>query len=191
LLVSEYPNGKPGQIAFLAYKSGSSVGDLSRITGISTSGSLKRGVIVQDGLKGWLDHEFEPYGAVYGHKYIKSCKSLLDMAAKIVLLEYTGDRTMAEDPNSVDITELRGFNNGAFWAYDREKVDDWDFKQVMKDHLYGGFVPQPKDSIMGVPNHKIQQEEVIPCPSCEGKMRRISSNCYSCDCGYSIGGCSY
>ncbi|MFA5174393.1 MAG: adenosylcobalamin-dependent ribonucleoside-diphosphate reductase [Candidatus Pacearchaeota archaeon] len=190
MIVSEYQNGKPGQITFLAYKGGSSLGSLLKTSGIVVSKSLKRGVFLDDMVEGWIGEEFRPNGMVWGHKHVHNCKSPLDLAAKILLIEYMGRTELADDPSAVDLTTLRGFKNGALRAYEREKIDDWNFNQVMKDAELGGFVESTSKITLAKKGDE-KSRETIRCPSCEGNtLRRISSNCYECPCGHKIGGCT-
>jgi len=191
ILVSEYEDGTPGQITFLAYKSGQAIGELLKSSGVSASKSLKRGVRLEDIVEPWIDQEIKPYGMVYGHKHVHYCKSLLDVAARIILLEYKGRKDLADDPEAVDITELQGFKNRALRAYDRQKVDVWNFNEVMKDAEYGGFV-EAEEGIL-LPQLMVKREDLSPCPNCEEiSLKRTSSNCYTCisGCGYSQGGCA-
>jgi ribonucleoside-diphosphate reductase alpha chain len=190
VLVSEYENGRPGQITFLAYKSGKSIGELLEISGVSASKALKRGLSLEDVVEPWIDQEIKPNGLVFGHKHVHHCKSILDAAARIILLEYKGRKDLADDPEAVDLTELQGFKNGAFRFYDRKKVDAWDFKAVMKDHEYGGFAKPEEGTIL--PQEVVKRKDLARCPNCEEiSLRRISSNCFSCSsCGHNIGGCT-
>ena len=109
---SEYSNGRPGQITFLSYKAGSTLGSLLTTAGVAASKSLKRGVSLEDVTEGWLGHEFEPNGLVRGHPHIKTAKSPLDFAAKLLRLEYLGETDFATTPEEVNIESLRGFENG-------------------------------------------------------------------------------
>lgn len=190
-LVTEFPNGKPGQIGFFAYEPGSSLGALLRQAGISATTLLKGGLDLEDALRGWIGAEYSPKGWILTNTHVKDCKSVLDSAAKIILLQYKGMTEFAVEPDKVDITTLRGFENGAFRAYNREKVDAWNFDQVMKDHEYGGFI-KSKGNLLTLQEEKIERKDLLICRNC-GKMtlRRISSNCYECSsCGNKIGGCS-
>ena len=195
VIVSEYPDGRPGQITFLSYTAGSAMGALLRTEGISASKSLKRGIGLEEVVKAWRDQEFEPRGAVIGHPFIKTCLSPLDLAARALLLEYTGDLDAAQshemliDPKTgeIDLSTLRGFNNGAFRTYDRLKVDDWDFDSVMKDPEYGGFAPQKKKL---APVHKNGSNKRGVICACGRIMDQIGPNCFQCSkCSHKIGGC--
>jgi len=191
VMVTEFPNGKPGQFGFFAYEPGSSLGALLTQSGISATTLLKGGLDLEDALRGWIGGEYSPKGSVWTNPHIKNCKSVLDAAAKIILLQYKGVTEFAVEPDKVDITNLRGFENGAFRAYNREKIDDWNFKHVIKDHEYGGFV-KSKGDLFTLQERKIERKDLLVCRNC-GKMtlRRISSNCFECNsCGNKIGGCS-
>ena len=89
---------------------------------------------MDEATEGWLGHEFEPKGLVAGHPFIKTALSPLDFAAKFLRLEDMGDVSMANIPEEeIDVTQLRGAKNGALRTDDREKVDAWNFEEVMTD----------------------------------------------------------
>lgn len=189
LIASEYPDGRPGQLVFLSYKSGSMIGALLSTAGVQASKALKRGVHLEDILEGWLDQEFEPNGLIKGHEFVKSGRSILDASAKILLLEYMNRKDLANDSNAVDETILRGYENGAFRTYEREKVDDWDFDQVIADPEYGGFA-----QIRGTTSKKkngSNNSRGVTCKKCGSIMRQTKPNCYECEkCSHNIGGCT-
>ena len=189
VIVSEYENGKPGQITFLSYKTGSDLGSLLTTSGILASRSMKRGMTAEDVAKSWLGHDIEPKGLVAGHPYIKMANSPLDFAAKLLLLEYMGQTDFAEDPESVDMTTLRGFQNGAFRTYEREQVDSWNMEQVLKDPEYGGFVENKKENIPEKSNSNNKNIRGATCNECGRIMTQTAPNCYACTCGERIGGC--
>ncbi|MEK6824151.1 MAG: vitamin B12-dependent ribonucleotide reductase [Nanoarchaeota archaeon] len=192
VLVSEYENGKPGQITFLAYKSGSTLKALLETSGILASSALKRGVNLEDVVKGWNGQEFKPSGLVIGHPYIKTALSPLDYASKFLKLEYLGKTEVANDERNVDVHKLRGFKNGAFRTYERENINDWDFEEVLKDPEFGGFVEFNSDDshINNKNNSELKNSRGVTCVECGNSMKQTSANCYSCDnCGGKIGGC--
>lgn len=141
ILTSEYNDGRPGQITFLSYKAGSTLGAILTTTGISASKSLKRGLHLEDAIAGWEGQRFEPNGIVHGHPYIKIASSPLDFAYKLLKLEYLGDIEMAEHElqKEVKLKDLRGFHNSAFRTYQRMNFDEWNIEDVLKDPETGGF----------------------------------------------------
>lgn len=188
VIVSEYRDGRPGQIGFLCYKAGSAVGDILKNAGVSASKSLKRGVHLDDIVIPWLDQTFDPRGPLSGHEHFGSAKSFLDAAAKIILLEYRCRTDLARDPDKVDITKLRGWENGAFETYRQSEIDDWDFDAVMKDPILGGFIRGGKK--FKTRTEKRDEEGAI-CNICGGIMTREKANCYKCNnCSNQIGGCT-
>jgi ribonucleoside-diphosphate reductase alpha chain len=192
IVVSEYPNGKPGQVTFLSYKAGSDLGALLTTSGVQASRALKRGVTLDDVAEGWIGHEFAPSGLVTGHPFIKMAQSPLDFAGKFLKLEYLGDLSVSTiPPEEVDITQLRGYQNGAFRTFNREKVDDWDFEQVIKDPEYGGFTDSlDLDNLIVQSNGKLSNNRGVTCAGCGNMMRQTSPNCFSCEkCGDKVGGC--
>ena len=195
VLVSEYEDGRPGQITFLSHKAGSTLGALLSTSGIQASKSLKRGVHLEDIIEGWIGQEFEPKGLVSGHPHIKLCLSPLDFAGKLLRLEYLGDLDVSNvDKKDIKIEDLRGAKNGAFRTYERMKVDPWNFEQVMKDPEYGGFVkPDDSKKILSIQNNgSLSKNNVrgVLCRTCGNIMGQTAPNCYECkNCGDKVGGC--
>jgi ribonucleoside-diphosphate reductase alpha chain len=190
IITSEYPNGLPGQIAFLSYKAGSTLGATLSTAGVLASKALKRGVSLDDVTKSWLGQEFKPFGLVTGHPYIKGTTSFLDLAARYLRLEYLGDKEMAVQKDQVDLKNLRGFKNGAFRTLKRAKLDDWKLDDVLNDFEWGGFVePSGEDKVEGNGNHSHTSSGRL-CNNCGREMKRDGVNCFHCEtCGDKVGGC--
>ncbi len=188
ILVSEYPDGRPGQIAFLSYKSGSTLGATFKSAGVLASKALTRGVHLDDICESWIDDEFEPNGFVSGYPHIGRAKSPLDAAGKIILIEYRKRIDLARDPESVDETQLRGFKNGAFETYEDMEIDDWDVDQVLNDPKRGGF---KNGNGKKKKNKKPKKASGLPCKKCGGLMTQTKPNCFQCNsCSNNIGGCT-
>lgn len=198
LVVSEYENGTPGQIVFLSYKAGSTLGALLSTSGIQASTALKRGVHLEDVIKGWIGQSFEPNGLVSGHPFIKMASSPLDFAAKFLRLEYLGDLDIAENKEGLTIEKLRGYKNGAIETYKRMGIDEWKFEDMINDAGFGGFA----ESDSRLPIVAVKDKPHITngngngnakgktCNICGNLMNQTSSNCYECkSCGDKIGGC--
>ncbi len=190
VMVSEYPDGRPGQVALLSYTAGSTLGALLRSHGISASKALQRGVRLDDVVSAWRGEEFRPNGLVQGHPFIKTALSPLDFAYKFLLLEYMGNTDVA-DVKEVKTEDLRGYQNGAIEHYERAGLDDWNFDDVINDPKWGGFVEE-KD---GVKKPKKEQKEGTNhrgnlCTDCGNILIQVKANCYEChNCGNSSGGC--
>jgi ribonucleoside-diphosphate reductase alpha chain len=194
VLTSEYTDGRPGQIAFLAFDQGSTLASLLTIAGIQASKSLKRGVDLEDTISAWKGHKAEPHGIMWGHKYVKDAASILDAAYKMLMLEYKGRIDLANDPSQVDRTQLRGFKNGAFETYERMNIDDWDIDQVLNDHKLGGFNTSGEAAYASVSADKDEKKfksiAGVVCHKCGNAMMQTAPNCFSCtNCGDKIGGC--
>lgn len=199
VMFSEYPNGKPGQIVFLSYKAGSTLGAQLSSNGVITSKALKRGVRLDDLMEGWLGWQSDPQGLVSidtpdgksrSHPYIKTAKSPLDFAAKIALIEYLGKTELADSPDEISIENLRGHKNGAFRTYHLENVDNWKLEDVLQSPILGGF--EKSDNISNNGNLKMHFENNrgITCVTCGNLMNQTAPNCYECNnCGDKIGGC--
>lgn len=188
IVVSEYKDGRPGQIAFLSYSAGSTLNSLFTISGVSASKALKRGLHLRDTTEGWLGQQFEPKGLVFGHPYIKTASSPLDFAAKLLRLEYLGEKEMAEQGITVDIKKLRGFSNGAFNTYRKLEFDEWNINDVLNDPETGGF----KDGSFLAPKKDSEKRNSRGkvCSGCGNIMVQTGSNCFECEnCGDKVGGC--
>lgn len=215
-MVSEYQNGTPGQIVFLCLKEGSSLGATLKSNGVLASKGLRTGMSLESVISAWEGQAFAPSGLVLNHPYIKTAKSPLDAAAKILALEYLGDISIANDPTIVDIKKLRGNNNGAFMTYARKNFNEWDKDHVMNDPITGGFNGKKAEDIVkdylkrkltdlnlanvidGVDlssnngQDKKKESSKVKCDDCGSVMHRegSSGNCYQCDsCGKKRGGC--
>jgi len=190
ILTSEYEDGRPGQITFLSYKAGSTLGAMLTTAGISASKALKRGVNIEDAIEGWGGQQFEPNGLVHGHPFIKTASSPLDFAYKVLRLEYLGDKEMAEHElqEEIKLSDLRGFKNGAFRTYKKMKIDEWNIEDVLKDSETGGFVEGSEINIAN--GNGKGSSSGRACNSCGNMMRPVGPNCFECkNCGDKVGGC--
>ena len=190
IITSEYDDGRPGQIAFLSYKAGSTLGAILTTTGISTSKALKRGLNLEDAIEGWEGQQFEPNGLVIGHPYIKTASSPLDFAYKVLKLEYLGDKEMVEPSlrDKLNLNDLRGASNGAFRTYRRMNINDWNVEDVLKDPELGGFI---EGGEFDLPNGNGKRSvSGRTCPGCGNIMFQSGPNCFECkSCGDKVGGC--
>lgn len=194
--VGEYEDGTPGEVVINSYKAGSSLGALLKLVGVTLSKSLKSGSDLEYLVEGYLGEEMEPKGLVSGHPYIKTANSPADFLAKMLLLEYKGRSDLANDPDSVDFEDLRGFSSGAFRTYSRREIDEWDIDQVLEDAELGGFV-EGKGNGLGKAIEKSRKRsggnsKGVICDSCGNLMIQTSANCYDCKrCGDKVGGCGF
>lgn len=201
--IGEYSDGRPGEVVIESYSAGSTLGDTLRLTGISASKALKRGLDLEDVVAGWIGHKSEPNGFVTidnpkgSHPFIKTALSPFDFLGKHLLIHYKGRTELATDEEMVNVEELRGFTHGAFRAYDRMNVDDWNVDEVLEDPEYGGFVqPDPKKSkLIKKKKNSLQNEDNgnsrgLMCGECGNIMKQTKPGCYKCNnCGESVGGC--
>ena len=195
VMVSEYADGKPGQIVFLSYKAGSTLQALLTTQGIGASKALQRGVDLEDVVSGWIGQQFEPSGLVQGDTEIKTALSFLDYAGKFLLINYKGSIEFAQEPEKVQISKLRGAKNGSFRTYARMKIDDWDEEQVLQDSELGGFIHEDMKGtlLQKINGHKTNgngNARGVACQGCGNIMAQTSPNCYQCNtCGDKRGGC--
>ncbi|MEK6897223.1 MAG: vitamin B12-dependent ribonucleotide reductase [Nanoarchaeota archaeon] len=195
LIVSEYPDGKPGQLVFASYKSGSTMKALLENAGIDASTMLKGGIPLERIVRKWRGQTFDPHGLVTGHPYIKTANSPLDYAAKFLALEYMGRTEEADDSENLKLEELRGFRNGAFMTYLRQKVNPWNVDQVLEDPILGGFEKFGEGDLASLLLKANGQEKHnnlrgVICQKCGNIMDQYKPNCYMCRfCGENMGGC--
>lgn len=195
IMTSEYEDGRPGQIVFLSYRAGSTLGANLQTAGVLASKALKRGVGLEDVLEAWDGQEFKPQGLVSGHPWIKTAASPLDLAAKLLRLEYLGQTDIADNQEGLELSKLHGAENGAFRTYARQGVDEWDFESVMKDPETGGFV-EPTGLLAAVKKttrgRALSNTRGLSCTACGNPMEQTAPNCYTCSnpgCRNKIGGC--
>ena len=201
--VGEYNDGRPGEVVIESYSAGSTIGDALRLAGISASKALKRGVDIEDVVAGWIGLKSEPSGLVTidnpkgSHPFIKTALSPFDFLGKHLLIHYKGRTDLANDEKLVDVKNLRGATHGAFMAYDRMNVNEWDADSVLQDPEYGGFIEQDSKKIVLLSENRdngsekrLSNNRGITCNSCGSLMKQTAPNCYSCmNCGDKIGGC--
>jgi len=114
-----------------------------------------------------------------------------------LLIHYKGKTDLANDEKLVDVKSLRGATHGAFRAYDRMNVNEWDVDSVLQDSEYGGFIEQDSRKIVLLSENRdngsekrLSNNRGITCNSCGSLMKQTAPNCYSCmNCGDKIGGC--
>lgn len=200
--IGEYKDGRPGEIVINSYTSDSTLGAVLKIAGIDASTSLKGGVDLEDVVKKWV-HGFEPRGFVtvedssgkiISHPYIKQANSPLDFIRKLTLLHYKGQKEFATEPDKVNLGDLRGAKNGAFRAYRKMEIDEWDVDQVLKDPELGGFEEfkngEDLGSLLKNNSNSNKNTRGVTCLKCGNIMMQTAPGCFSCgNCGEGIGGC--
>ncbi|MBT3416748.1 vitamin B12-dependent ribonucleotide reductase [Candidatus Woesearchaeota archaeon] len=186
LITSEYPDtGLPGQIALLAYDGGTTLNSSLKIAGIQASKSLKSGTPLEKILDSWKGHTMEPRGLVFDNDNIKQASSIFDAAQKILRLEYLGDASVAQEPEKVNFSKLRGSDSGSFRHLEREKVDEWKIEDVLKDSETGGF-NNGKKTLKKAENSTRTSGATCHCGRI---MRQTGPGCFECSCGDKVGGC--
>lgn len=198
--IGEYPDGRPGEVVINSYTADSTMGNILRIAGIDASTSLKRGVSLENVVKGWIGHRFEPNGFVTidnpngPHSIIKQALSPLDFVGRLLLIHYKGKIELATEPGKVKIENLRGFQNGAFMIYAREKVDSWNVEHVLEDPLLGGFKKSKEGDLISLllrtKEEKHNNVRGVTCSNCGNIMNQYAPGCFKCiNCAEDRGGC--
>ncbi|MBI2670526.1 vitamin B12-dependent ribonucleotide reductase [Candidatus Woesearchaeota archaeon] len=220
---SEYPDGTVGDLFIDCADLGSTSRGLAAMLSITFSSALKTGTNLEYLVKKYSGHEYPPNGMVTviddkdgkrkTHPYIPLAKSITDFVARWLAVEYLGDLTYVQEdlrPN-INIHELRGVKNGAIRTYRRQKINEWDFEQVMKDPELGGFVEvsgdpierliiNPKSNgnnvsesyaiVLDESELDIKRLSGSTCKNCGNLLHQTKANCYSCSkCGSEFGGC--
>jgi ribonucleoside-diphosphate reductase alpha chain len=198
--IGEYEDGRPAEVVVNSYTADSTMGNVLRVAGIGASNALKRGVPLEDVVKGWIGHGFEPKGFVTTdtpvgpHPLIKQAHSPLDFVGRLLLIHYKGMVDHATEPENVNPEKLRGFKNGAFLYYAREGINAWKVDQVLEDPLFGGFVEGDDllSSILKQSKSKRHRfsDRAVNCGDCGNIMEQYAPNCFKClNCGERTGGC--
>ncbi|MEW6062952.1 MAG: vitamin B12-dependent ribonucleotide reductase [Nanoarchaeota archaeon] len=194
IVVSEYEDGTPGQIVFLSYKAGSTLKALLENNGILASKSLKRGLPLESIVDSWIGQKFEPSGLVVGDPWIKTTLSPLDYAAKFLSLQYLGNLEVADNKEGLNLFLLRGYKNGAFDTYKKQKIDSWNYEEVINNQELGGFVKSSEEQVPKVSesdkNKLTKNLRGVICIDCGNLMRQTSPGCWECpNCLNKRGGC--
>ncbi len=196
MTIGEYDDGTVAEVFLSAYKSGSTMNGVLNSFSVMVSDSLKRGMSLEDLVQKQIGHEFEPKGMT-DHSYIRTAKSPFDFAFRWIAINYLGKTEYADDPSQIDKSKLRGVENGAIRVYQRSKIDDWNFDEVIRDSELGGFLKDDHQNVVDlsvVPEKKNNNSKKgstgIPCRSCGSMMDIIKANCYECpNCNDKAGGC--
>ncbi len=186
LITSEYPEtGLPGQIALLAYDGGTTLNSVLKVAGIQASKSLKTGTPLEVILDSWKGHTMEPRGLVFDNEHVKQASSIFDAAQKILRIEYLGDTSVAQEPEKVDVSKLRGEGSGSFRYLERKDINEWEIDDVLEDSETGGFT---KGKNGKTKSKKKTASTGVTC-RCGRTMKQTGPGCYECTCGDKVGGC--
>ncbi|HJZ19057.1 MAG TPA: hypothetical protein VJ208_03045, partial [Candidatus Nanoarchaeia archaeon] len=194
--IGEYQDGRPGEVVIESYNATSEMGDILRVAGVMASDSLKRGIGLEKLIKSWIGHKMEKFSGIVtidepkgSHPYIKTALSPLDFVGKLMLLHYKGKTEFAQEPEKVKPEELRGHIYGAFKAYKKEEIDDWNIDQVLDDSELGGFKDN-KSAKKIIQKTLDLNERGVLCDTCGNTMNQTAPGCFSCkNCGDKVGGC--
>ncbi len=191
--IGEYEDGTVAEIFVNAGKAGSTLTGLYDSFSIGVSTALKTGTDLEKLVEKFVGREFEPKGFT-NHPYIRNAKSPFDFAFRWIAVEYLGKTEYADDQTKIDISKLRGIQNGATRIYQR-KIDDWNYKQVINDSELGGFSTvlnnnQEITKLVNKHGNNGKKSSGIPCRACGNMMDVVKANCYECsNCHEKVGGC--
>jgi len=93
--VSEYPDGRPGEIFIELAHEGSTLRATANCLAMAVSGGLQRGVPVQKFVDLYLGTKFEPAGYVEGHPHVRFASSFMDLIARDLAITYLGRSDLA------------------------------------------------------------------------------------------------
>jgi len=88
LTVSEYPDGRPGEIFLIAAKTGTLIQSMLSGWAIAVSGQLQYGVPLESIVASYVNTKFDPCGVVTGDEKIKFASSIFDYIVKRLSLTY-------------------------------------------------------------------------------------------------------
>ncbi len=194
LYVSEYLDGRPGQVTMFSAGEGSTMGALLDTIAKSVSNSLQRGVSLERIVRDLRNATYEPSGMVTEDRWIRSARSITDYFGKVLELNYLGNLEVAENKDGLDLKALRGYKSGAFKTYEMQKIDQWDFEEVLKHPELGGFTngdsyqnnSQKETKLLGATTSSTGKL----CNRCGFAMIPLKSNCWECtNCPESEGAC--
>jgi len=200
----EFEDGTVGKIFIDCAQAGSSLRGILQNFAIGVSKALTRGVSLDDLVNTYAGQEYAPKGFVripkkgnlsLPHPYIKTTKSIADYIFRMLAIEYQGRTEFATEPDKIEVSKLRGVVNGAIDTYRKNKIDDWDFDQVIKDSELGGFntveggqkkvIPTKTKPINGIGTRNAG----IFCKKGH-LMEIVKSGCWRCpECFEEVGGC--
>jgi adenosylcobalamin-dependent ribonucleoside-diphosphate reductase len=88
LHVSEYEDGRPGEIFLELAHQGSTLRAMGNLFAIAVSIGLQHGIPIEQFIKNFLHTKFEPAGMVEGHAHIKMVSSIADYLARELAITY-------------------------------------------------------------------------------------------------------
>ena len=100
--VSEYPDGRPGEIFLEISNQGSTLRALADCVAIAVSIGLQYGVPIEKYVDKFVGTKFEPDGYVEGHDRIRFVSSIADYIGRELGIAYCGRDDMADAPAPID-----------------------------------------------------------------------------------------
>jgi ribonucleoside-diphosphate reductase alpha chain len=168
LRVSEYPDGRPGEVFLEIAGEGSTLRALANCLAISISVGLQRGVPVSEYVDQLVGLKFEPAGYVEGHDRIRFASSIADYIGRELGISYLARDDLANAPASIEESIER--------IAEASEMADREWQAV-----------RPDDLLVAYSEAKVWQPTGDPCPRC-GSLLRRSGTCRSCsNCSYDEG----
>jgi ribonucleoside-diphosphate reductase alpha chain len=158
LRVSEYPDGRPGEIFLDLDGEGSTLRAMANHLAIAISVGLQHGIPAGEYVKHLLHSRFEPSGYVEGHDQIKLVNSIADYIGKELAISYCGrdDLVQGVKPNEPFITAAESVQAGELGLFE---------------------IHATKSTPVG-----------DLCPGCHNASLRRTGTCVSCEiCQYNTG----
>ena len=165
--VSEYADGRPGEVFLEISHEGSTLRALADCLAIAISIGLQYGVPVEKYVDKLVGTRFEPAGYVKGHGRIRFASSIADYIGRELGITYAGRDDLANAPASVEESVERIAEASARL----EATDPGWLASAGRVAAYHAS---------GTPSGD-------PCPTC-GELLRRTGTCRSCaNCGYNEG----
>lgn len=99
--VSEYDDGRPGEIFIELSREGSTLRAMANCLAIAFSVALQHGTPLAGLVDKFLDTKFEPSGYVEGHDRIRFASSIADLIARDLAIHYLGRMDLANDKSEI------------------------------------------------------------------------------------------
>jgi ribonucleotide reductase alpha subunit len=174
LRVSEYPDGRPGEVFLEIAGEGSTLRALANCLAISISVGLQRGVPVAEYVDQLVGLKFEPAGYVEGHSRIRFASSIADYIGRELGISYAGRDDLANAPAPIAEAVER-------IAEHSERLDE-EWRLSVKDN----------EQLVAHGNQTTTMSKYFEqtgdmCPGCGALLRRAGT-CRSCpNCSWSEG----
>lgn len=100
--VGLYPDGRPGELFIDVAKAGAALRTWAQETAMTLSVARQHRTPLETLVNLYVGSESDPCGAVTGHARINRCKSIMDLIARSLAIEFLGREDLADVPASTE-----------------------------------------------------------------------------------------